>query len=788
MVALNVAHGEACIVRADGEDAEDAMRAIAPLVEQGFGETAGVERQEASLTDASTIPAGLRRLNVRWIAGRSISTGFARGPVVVMRSGTPEDGSRSAGDPELELQRVCEAIPKVRQQIEARLNRAQGRLERDLLTAHMAMADDPALRESIERGIRSGASASGAVREAAEHFKSMFKASASAYVRDRVIDVDDVCQQIVQAMGDGLGGSSITLREPSIIVANALTPRQLMGLDRSLTLGLALGAVGATSHTAILARASGIPAVIDLPDVESAFDDGRNAIVDAVGGFVLPEVGPEIERYYAIQSRALKNRREKLERIAATSVRRRNAPRLHVAANASTLQDIEFAKREGAEGIGLFRTEMLFLDRTELPPEEEQFSVYASAVKSPRERPAFPITFRTLDIGGDKPAPYLRLPPQENPFLGVRGIRIYERFADLLRSQLRAIIRASALGPVKVMAPMVSSVREAWWFVERVREVQNELRGERIAFARDMPVGVMIEVPSAAFDIKEIAKVVDFVSIGTNDLTQYFFSADRTNPAVGGLCDPLEPSFLRLLRTIVDGARGRKRWVGVCGEMAGETRNLELMVGLGVDEISISPARVLDLKAVRARLKVEDCRRAFKKAVSMRDASQVRALLAADRARGGQAIIDRDLVSIRSAATSKVEVIKELSEMAWAAGRVENAADLEEALWAREETFSTAIGFGFAVPHCKTDAVGTPMIALVKPATSIDWGSSDGEPVRVAIMLAIPAVAKEASRLHMELLARLARKLMHEKFRNRILSADRPESVVAALKSALQGD
>ncbi|MCI0630068.1 MAG: PTS sugar transporter subunit IIA, partial [Phycisphaerales bacterium] len=154
----------------------------------------------------------------------------------------------------------------------------------------------------------------------------------------------------------------------------------------------------------------------------------------------------------------------------------------------------------------------------------------------------------------------------------------------------------------------------------------------------------------------------------------------------------------------------------------------------------------------------------------------------------GQAIIDRDLVSIRSAATSKVEVIKELSEMAWAAGRVENAADLEEALWAREETFSTAIGFGFAVPHCKTDAVGTPMIALVKPATSIDWGSSDGEPVRVAIMLAIPAVAKEASRLHMELLARLARKLMHEKFRNRILSADRPESVVAALKSALRGD
>jgi fructose-specific PTS system IIA-like component len=791
VVALDVAMGDAVLARAEGDDAEQAMEALRAVINGGLGEAGAFAKSaENARNDAiqARLPAGLLRLNVRTIAGRGISGGVARGPAAVAGLEKSHRKEKSAESIEIEQASVTRAIEAVRDAITQRLDTAGSDLERDLLRAHASIADDPALRDRIYVELDARVTATEAVRRAGAFFKRSLASASSEYIRDRALDIEDVAQQIIAQL-TGLDESSIIpLREPSIVVADMLTPRQIMALDCALLRGLVLGRVGATSHTVILARAFGIPALVDVRVGESGLRDGAEIIVDADAGFVLADLSNEVDRYYAIERKAAAKRRQRLEpHVARAGCTRCGSP-MEVGANVSTAAETERALSEGAQGIGLFRTEMLFLDRSAPPSEDEQHAEYTRAIAHAAGRP---IIFRTFDIGGDKPAPYLRLPAEENPFLGWRGIRLYQRFEQLLHSQLRAVIRASADGPVKIMAPMVSNALEAAWFVERVREVQNELREVGLAFDENVPIGVMIEVPSAALAIERLAEVIDFFSIGTNDLAQYFFAADRANPHVAGLCDPLEPSFVRLLKSIVDAARARGKWVGVCGEMAGDPRNLPIFVGLGVDEVSVSPARVLEIKAALAKLDGGECRRALDQLIASRDAGQVRAALTQfTRHRGGDdqrsiSLIDQDLVVIDSESLSKVEAIKELVELIVSAGRASDARALEHAIWAREETYATGVGFGFAIPHCKSDAVHAATIAVARLREPIDWGAADGEPVRLVIMLGIRGEDDAAAKAHMQVLARLARRLMHEEFRDNLNSVTSSEGLVAALTAAL---
>jgi fructose-specific PTS system IIA-like component len=789
IVAMDVAHGDAVLAKADGDDAEQAIAALREVIDRGLGEAPGAAQEAAARRPDSVearVPAGLRRLNVRAIAGRGISGGFARGPVAIALTATQHVAPLApVGSLKAERSAAEHAIDQVRHALSQRLETAKTDLERDLLRAHAGIADDPALRDRIHAEIEGGVAAAVAVRRAAEFFKRMLSASASAYIRDRVLDIEDVSQQIMEHLvGDGQA-AIMRLRVPSIVVADLLTPRQIMALDRELLRGLVLGRVGATSHTVILARAFGIPALVDVVVHDAAFTDGAEVIVDADGGFVLTDLTDDVHRYYAIEQRAAAQRRQRLEPyIAQTPCTRCGTP-LEVGANVSTAHEVELATMEGAEGIGLFRTELMFLDRPAPPGEDEQYATCAQAIAHAAGRP---VIFRTLDIGGDKPAPYLRLPAEENPFLGWRGIRLYQHFEELLRTQLRAIVRASASGPIKIMAPMVSNASEAAWFVRRVRDVQNELRADGIAFDANMPIGIMIEVPSAALAIEQLAQVVDFFSIGTNDLAQYFFAVDRGNPHVASLCHPLEPSFLRLLKGIVEGARKHRKWVGVCGEMAGEVCNLPIFAGLAVDEVSVSPSRVLEVKAALAQLDRSECERMVEQALAARDADHVRGLLqrigrgANDHAAD---LITSNLVVIDSDAASKVEAIKELVELIVSAGRSSDAHAVETAVWAREDTYSTGVGFGFAIPHCKSDAVSRATIAALRLRQPIDWGAADGEPVGLVIMLAIPGEGDAAAKAHMQVLARLARKLMHDDFRAALMNAADGEHLVSALMGGL---
>jgi fructose-specific PTS system IIA-like component len=335
------------------------------------------------------------------------------------------------------------------------------------------------------------------------------------------------------------------------------------------------------------------------------------------------------------------------------------------------------------------------------------------------------------------------------------------------------------------MAPMVSSAAEAAWFRHRVRAIQDELRIEGTPFDERVPIGVMIEVPAAGLALDHIAASADFASLGTNDLSQYWAAADRTNPLAAPLANNLEPSFLRFLDTIARGAREAKLWLGICGEMAAKALHLPLLVGLGLDEISVAPGEVLGLKSALAGLHSEHCREVLTRALAMRTADEVEALLreSAGECRAALPILDPEAIAVGVEAESKEEAILEAVNTLFVLGRTERPREVEEAVWARERTYSTGLGFGFAVPHCKTDAVAAPTLAALTLRNPIDWGSADGEPVRFVLLLAVPAA--DAAGAHMKVFATLARRLMHESFRQALLSAPDSGAIAEILRREL---
>jgi phosphoenolpyruvate-protein phosphotransferase len=829
VVGLDVKLGDACIVEARGPDAPAAIAALRQFIEHGLADADEVPPRPCDAGPAGAaarLPIGLRRLGTAHVSGRAVCGGIAQGVAVPVHGLALPAEARDAKPASVdeELAAATGAIAAVREDLRHRGAAAggggpAGRIESDLLRAHAGIADDPALWSEVEQRVRSGATAAQAVAGAAERFADHLRTAASAYIRDRAVDVQDVCAQIVdRLLGGALGSRGIALVDDSVVFADVLTANQLLGVSggsgesgeggagggsagtgregRGRLRGLVLGHVGATSHTVILARSLGIPTLIDVPDAGTVVGAGTRVIVDGGGGFVVTEVNPPVERYYQRERRTQQKREQRLEPLTRRPAVTADGARLEIGANASTADEVAAGVAGGADGVGLLRTELLFLDRASAPTEDEQFQAYAAVVRAAGGRP---VIIRTFDIGGDKPAKYLPMAKEDNPFLGVRGLRLYERHPRLLRTQLRAILRASAAeascpkGSVKVMAPMVATPAEAAWFRAQVRQAQDELRRALTPFDEGMPIGIMVEIPAAAMVMDQLCAEVDFFSIGTNDLCQYWMAVDRGNAGVAGLYNPRQPSFLRLLRTIVDGARAHGKWIGVCGEMAGDRLNLPLMLGLGVDEISVAPGEVRGLKMGVADADAARCRELLPAAAACGRVTEVDDLLAAGSWRSAVAgaqtpVLGTDLIQTASDAASKEEAIKEAVDLLYVAGRTQRPRDVEEAVWAREALDTTGFGYGFAVAHCKSDAVLAPTLAVLKlSGAGVDWQSMDGLPVRVVMLLVVPATdTSGGGGAHMKVFAKLARKLMHEEFRDRMLGAGNAEAVHACLKEELE--
>lgn len=813
VIGLDIKRGSPVLVRAEGEDAADALAALDTLFAGHFGESIaeGAAGETASATVAITacIPRALRNRGVRALPGRAVSRGVGMGQVVHVRAAKIPDAVLNARgvSPEVEGRAVDRAVAVVRAELEGRVRAARTEVEAGVAKAHLAIVEDDALQARIRQHTALGIGAPGAVARAAAHFADQLRACTSAYVRDRVDDIDEIAGRLIAHLIPNTGTAQPpipVLTAPSVVVAESLTVGQLTAMDAKHLRALVLGRVGATSHTVILARSMEIPTLVGVEGV-AALVEGREVIADAGrggGGFVVAEPNDEVHSYYQRERDARTRRTARFEPIVRRPGRTADEVLLDVAANAASPGEVSVALSAHADGIGLLRTELLFLDRATAPTEDEQFEVYRRAVANARGKE---VIIRTLDIGGDKPAPYLHLPHEENPFLGCRGVRLYHRFPALITAQLRAICRASAHGKVKVMAPMIATVEEAKWFVERVHAVQADLKRDDVPFDTRMPIGIMLEVPAACLIVDQLSKYVDFFSVGTNDLCQYTMAVDRGNTEVSALHDVRTPAFLRLLDRAVSAARRNDTWIGVCGEMAGDPLNLPLLVGLGVDEISVPASEIAEIKAALSGLEARLCRDLLDEALSRESAAEVRTLLEQRIAAGslGQSAEERaepiviETIVTDSHATTKEEVIHELACALAAAGRTDDPRAIEEAVWKREDTYATSLGFGFAIPHGRTDAVTCASIAVARLRQPVVWSSGKTESgradsgetpeqdagVRGAFMLVVRATDTDQS--HMKMLAKLARKLMHEEFRERVLGTDDAAAVLAYLRSEL---
>jgi len=515
------------------------------------------------------------------------------------------------------LEQLRRAIEEVRADLAgktARLQSAGLTAESGILEAQALMLDDPALVDGVAELMAQGRPADESVASAMAPFAEMLRTSPDPVFQARAADVEDVVDQLRRAL-HGAGGTPPPPLQPSIVVARDLAPSQTAGLDRALVLGFATEQGSATAHTAILARALGLPAVVGIAGLVDAVEDGQAVLLDGDEGSLVIDPSADLVATVRPPADAASD---------AEPAITRDGRRVEVGCNAAGVDDARRAAAAGADGIGLLRSEFLFLGSDRLPSEDEQVAVLEEVTAAMGERP---VILRTLDVGADKPLPALPQPPEANPALGVRGLRLQLlRRPDLLLDQLRAALRVSARHPLRLMFPMVSTLDE----VRQAKVLLEQARRDVTPSPADgtgMQVGIMIEVPAAAIAADMLAAEVDFFSLGTNDLTQYLFAADRTNPELAPLADSLHPALLRMIDQVVKAAHRRDRWVGVCGEMASDLSAVPLLVGLGIDELSVHPPAVARVKALVRRLEVAECTRLARAALELDSGAAVRGLL-----------------------------------------------------------------------------------------------------------------------------------------------------------------
>jgi phosphocarrier protein FPr len=624
--------GETILIVAQGDDAAEALDALEELVRAGFGEMEGTAPAAAPRARvpqpkaAPVVPTGPPPARLQ---GIGVSEGTVVAPAFVYQRNDLQVERRTVTDVEGERKRLQQALDSALQQldqVQERVSTATDAQTGRIFEFHRLMLQDSELIGAIEQRIQvKHYGAESAAAEVFAEWADRFAGLDDELMRARAADVRDVGSRLL-AMLLGEEASDLTrLPGAVIIVAQDLAPSETALLDRTKVRGLATALGGETSHTAILARMLGIPAVAGLGAAVLAVSPGTVLALDGDAGVVEVDPSPQAihsyeaqqERWEALQAEALKHAQEPAET--------RDGRRVEVVANIGNVASAEEAVRYGAEGVGLLRTEFLFLERATLPSEEEQFEAYRAISATMQRRP---LIVRTLDVGGDKQLPYLDIGEEMNPFLGVRAIRLSLERPDIFQPQLRAILRAGVGHNVKIMFPMVSTREEIGRAKEALEQARNSLAATGTAFAEGVEVGIMVETPASAILAPVLAREVDFFSIGSNDLTQYTLASDRGNERLSHLYRPLDPSVLQLIRQVIAAGHGAGKWVGLCGELAGQRAAIPILLGLGLDEFSMTPRAIPLAKRLIRKLDYSEMQELAYRVLDLGSAGEVEELMA----------------------------------------------------------------------------------------------------------------------------------------------------------------
>lgn len=562
---------------------------------------------------------------MKTISGIPASYGIAIGPAFIFDRAEIVIEPHAIDDPAAEWQRFKTAREDTLIQLDEayRVTKEDlGEEEAEIFNAQKLMLDDPELINTAKSRVENELiNIEFALYETAESFARQLEAIEDEYLSARALDIRDVSFRCLRNLLGLTESPAASLTTPSIIVAHDLTPSDTVLLDKDFVLGFCTAEGGSTSHTAILARGLGIPAVVGTGEGLKEIKPGDNLIIDGDGGEAI--INPDnksIKEYTARQSRLMELQVE-AEAVSHQPAITTDGHQVEVVANIGNVDGIKPALDAGAEGVGLLRSEFLYLERQNLPSEEEQYQSYKTIADAFGE---LPVILRSLDVGGDKDIPYIEMQQETNPFLGVRAIRLCLTRPDLFKPQLRAALRAGYGNNLKLMFPMVATVGDVESIREVLEECKEELRAEGQKVAEKMDIGIMIEIPSAAILADQLADVVDFFSIGTNDLSQYTMAADRTNAQVAPLASGFQPAVFRLIKMVIDAAHAKGKWVGLCGEMAGELLAIPILLGLGLDEFSMNPPAIPYAKRLMCSISYEHAKKIAENAIQLRSDQEIR--------------------------------------------------------------------------------------------------------------------------------------------------------------------
>lgn len=634
VLTLGVEKGGKIRLIVDGPDEDEALAVLKNTIEEGLGEehpaSDGASPDEASDNNkkearppktgtpkAAPAPTTETKSDERIIRGIPAATGIAIGPLFQFQKVEIEI-DETAGDPEDEKARLKEAVATAQTELEslhAQVQKRIGAEEAAIFEAHQSILTDPELHESTVERIDRGQSAAKAWQEAIETTATQLAGLQDELLAARAADVRDVGRKVLRILAGVDEATSALPDNPVILVADDLSPSDTATFDAERVMGFCTATGGANAHTAILARALGLPAVVGAGPTVLKLANGTQAILNGDTGALTLE--PDAEALAAAKNLQAEHQARRAGELKAAKepATTQDGHQVEVVANIGSLADARQALQYGAEGVGLLRTEFLFLDRADPPTETEQFKVYRDIAVALEEQP---VIIRTLDVGGDKPLSYLPMPNEENPFLGQRGIRLTLARPELLRTQLRAIYRAAEFGPCRVMFPMVANLQE-WSAAKKLAdEARAEVKGPEIE------LGIMVEIPAAGLLAPVFAQEVDFFSIGTNDLTQYTLAMDRTHPELSAQADGLHPAVLHLIDRTVKAAHAAGKWVGVCGELGADPQAVPILVGLGVDELSVAVPSIPAVKAQIRALSLSTAKHLAAQALECATATEVR--------------------------------------------------------------------------------------------------------------------------------------------------------------------